>query len=254
MTGFFFGPADQALFGFFNPTDSEGRAVLICPPWGVEYEYAHRALRVLAQRLAFKGTHVLRFDYSGTGDSWGDDTDADLERWLEDLDLAARELRSISGEPRLDLVGLRLGATIALRAERRFGGVDRMVLWDPITNGGSWKTELQALARRRRATYPDRGSAEGFELAHYEVSSRFMDQVSAIDLDSPGHAPNATTLLLSTQVEHDRGHFRGVLDGARDTEFRHLVQPPPWKEDTSIWGGHVPVEALTTIVEWLSRR
>ena len=45
---------------------------MLCYPWGSEYIYAHRSLRLLAQRRAAAGIHTLRFDYFGTGDSDGD--------------------------------------------------------------------------------------------------------------------------------------------------------------------------------------
>src|ERR1700755_3241688 len=52
-----------------TPVEAGDVALLICNPFGYEALCAHRALRVLAERAALAGAHVLRFDYRGTGDS-----------------------------------------------------------------------------------------------------------------------------------------------------------------------------------------
>ena len=114
MSAFFFGKAGRQLYGFYHaPLGTANGAVVICPAWGSEYQYAHRALRVLALRLAEGGMHVLRMDYSGTGDSWGDTTDADVEQWSRDVGIGIDELRAMSDASRVDVVGLRVGGLIA---------------------------------------------------------------------------------------------------------------------------------------------
>ena len=73
VEGFFFGEKQQ-LFGMFHPSNGRPRdhAVVLCPPLFHEYFRAHFALKKIATDLASSGYDVVRFDYSGTGDSKGD--------------------------------------------------------------------------------------------------------------------------------------------------------------------------------------
>ncbi len=146
MNPMYFGASAAPLFGVYHPPlarSAAPRCVLLCPPVGQEYIRAHRAFRQLGIALARAGHHVLRFDYSGTGDSAGDGTGVSLEQWEGDVCTAAEEIRDTSGVERLTLVGLRLGATMALRASRPVAA-DDLVLWDPVTDGGSYLEELYA--------------------------------------------------------------------------------------------------------------
>ncbi|MHC4380651.1 MAG: hypothetical protein ACYSU1_06140, partial [Planctomycetota bacterium] len=85
------GPAARPRFGCLHtPTGNMDRhaGVMLVNPLGHEYIRNHRAFRILADRLAFKGFTVLRFDFLGTGDSWGNLEDVGFADWLEDLHLA----------------------------------------------------------------------------------------------------------------------------------------------------------------------
>ena len=120
--------------------------VLICNPFGQEAIRCHRLLKVLADRLARSGFHVMRFDYFGTGDSDGDDIDGDLASWIGDVCNADHELRERSGCPRSSWFGLRLGASVAAMASSRVTDApQRLVLWDPIVYGSGYLDELVAV-------------------------------------------------------------------------------------------------------------
>jgi len=138
------GTAQRRLFAIHEPAapTPQTRAAVLCQPLGPEYTYAHRAMRQLALRLTMAGYHTLRFDYYGTGDSAGPDTEvvtADCER---DVESALEALADIAGVSRLTMIGLRMGANIAADvAVRRRGDIEKLVLWDPIVCDG-----LSALA------------------------------------------------------------------------------------------------------------
>ncbi|MEJ7688410.1 MAG: alpha/beta hydrolase [Variovorax sp.] len=146
MTPLLFGHASRQLFGLFHPPERDGDiAVLVCSPFGQEAVRTHRLFRVLADRLARSGVAVLRFDYHGTGDSPGDDTDGDLEGWHRDICTAHEELRRRVGNRRIVWLGARLGATMAVLAIRS-GQCDptRLILWDPIVDGARYLEQLRA--------------------------------------------------------------------------------------------------------------
>ena len=78
-TPLWFGPGDRQLFGWMHlPADRVVHGgVVLCQPFGIEAICAYFTYRLLAERLADRGLAVLRFDYDGTGDSCGGETDPD---------------------------------------------------------------------------------------------------------------------------------------------------------------------------------
>ncbi len=146
---FYFGESGSALFGIHSrpaSTLDPSWAVLVCNPLGQEAIRAHRTLSLLASRLAAAGVHVLRFDYLGTGDSDGDLGFGDPGRCLEDIRIAMRELRDITGARHTAVLGLRLGATLA--ASITDLDADRMILWDPVIDGADYVHRLTRLHER----------------------------------------------------------------------------------------------------------
>ena len=144
---FHFGREPRRLFGILAKPAAPRRdeAVLICQSWGIEYMRSHRALHLLAERLADGGFYVMRFDYYGTGDSADCSADARIEHWLEDIGDAAQELRVRSGLQRVCIVGHRLGALLASVAQEGNMAVQRTLLWDPPPSGAHWLQQQRRL-------------------------------------------------------------------------------------------------------------
>jgi pimeloyl-ACP methyl ester carboxylesterase len=112
---------------------------------GHEYARSHRVLRHLALALADAGCHVLRFDWFGTGDSGGEPDAAEIRGWIGDVGTAIDELKDTAGVSRVSLVGVRLGASLALTAAATRRDVESAVLWDPVVSGANYLTELRLL-------------------------------------------------------------------------------------------------------------
>lgn len=147
MIPFYFGATDRQLFGLFQGAGpSAAGAVLLCNPYGQEAIRTHRMYRVLADRLVRLGYDVLRFDYFATGDSAGDDASGELAQWTDDIGRAHAELVRRSSADRFSWIGVRLGATLAIRASAVAPRPpDQLVLWEPIVDGRHY---LQELAER----------------------------------------------------------------------------------------------------------
>jgi pimeloyl-ACP methyl ester carboxylesterase len=134
----YLGTRERRLFAVYEPAavkDRRTRAAVLCYPWGAEYVYAHRTMRQLAVKLSAGGFHTLRFDYFGTGDSGGEDSEANPAAADIDVESAIDGLQDIVGVARVALIGLRLGATLAARTAMRCKEkVEALVLWDPIVS------------------------------------------------------------------------------------------------------------------------
>lgn len=135
---FFFGSPARRLFAIHHLPEKQGReirAVLLCNALGREYSDSHWALRQLANALAKKGHHVLRFDYFGTGDSDGETEGFTFEGMREDVVEAAQKLLSLSGCDAVTLVGVRVGGTFLSQMQFPDIKIEELVLWDPIIDG-----------------------------------------------------------------------------------------------------------------------
>lgn len=204
----FFGSSEKPLFGWHHPANgpvSRASAVVLCPPLGYEYMCSHRTIRQLAERLAAVGFDVLRFDYHGTGDSSGCAQDAGrVAAWIDSIRCAIDELRTASRRPRVTLVGLRLGATLAAAAAAGRDDVDGLVLWHPCVSGKSYVREMRALRMASMMDSPDEGTASPapgaatqLEAAGFSLSPSTIAELGALDLLRMRHAPPPAVLVIA---------------------------------------------------------
>ena len=172
---FFFHTAAEPLFGISHPpaaSRSPEEGVVLCAPVGHEYQRTHWCFRLLTDDLCRAGFHVLRFDYSCTGDSWGEFEQATAERWIDDIRVAIVELRDTSGVERVSLVGMRVAASLA-RAAAEGEDVRRVIEWEPIT-GSAFVESL------RRMRTPD---ADAEALFGYRYRSTLIDGLMRLAVD-----------------------------------------------------------------------
>jgi uncharacterized protein len=241
MNAFFFGESARPLFGVHHePIGLDRGAVVLCPGWGREYQYAHRTYGVLARRLTEAGWHVLRFDYTGEGDSWGDTTYATLPRWIADVRTAVEEIRSLTGHQEVSLLGMRIGAYVAAQVAESTLDVPQLILWDPVLDGPSWVRELAG-----RTGIPS-SEATPIELAGRCISPELLHGFLEVSIASYGNPPVSRALQLVTTDPT----VVATLP-LNYIERRDLADVSPWIEDASIWSGLVPTQAIRAIVEWM---
>jgi pimeloyl-ACP methyl ester carboxylesterase len=218
----------------------------MCAPLGQEYLRAHRSMKHLADLLARAGINVLRFDYFGTGDSAGEMLDGDLAGWEADIETAIEELKDMSTAPRVGLVGLRLGATLAARVAARRDDVGPLVLWDPLVTGTHYLDELMTVEdhpevytkRRKPLVEPGRREVLGFVLSD-ELAAELRD----IDLHAAVlSAPANTHILVSQPLPSHLG-----LRALRPVEV--IAASPAWLENANTGVGAIPVTLLRKVVE-----
>lgn len=133
---------NNRLFGFYHaPKNAESdRLLVICPPLFDEYRRCYKALSELSKGCAAEGSHVLRFDYFGTGESWGALEDASVQTWISDIRAAIEEGLALSGADRVYLCGVRFGATLA--AQVQHPRIVEYLFWDLVASGTQYLTSL----------------------------------------------------------------------------------------------------------------
>ena len=251
MNPFYFGRSERPLFGLFTRGQStasagaaSGRAVLLCHPIGSEYMRAHRAFRQLTTLLNRAGLDVLRFDYSGTGDSAGDGDEATFDDWLDDVDWAIDELMDTAGVDTLDVVGLRWGATLAALAARSRDEIRHLVLWDPVVSGASYLEEV--------LPHPCPQGTVGIE--GYPFSASLRAGLEGIDLRQSlreGTSPSRTSVVVS----RDHPEFQALTDPltARGDTLALDIVPAPgsWSDVDPFGDALIPQDIIRSIVDRL---
>ncbi len=231
MKPFYFGDRDRSVYGVYDPPmhiAGAAEGAVLCYPLGNEYMKSHRAFRHLAKEIAKVGVHVLRFDYSGTGDSWGSGDDASIPRWVEDIQLAIAELRDMSQTARVSLVGFRFGASLATLVASRHHEVDRLVLWDPVLDGRRYAETLVESIGGAGGFHklPDRScavlSANGFDLSERLVQQMTEIDLTALELD----AVRIDVISNSTEVTH--AEWVALLRARNVEAHLHQVQGEGW--------------------------
>jgi pimeloyl-ACP methyl ester carboxylesterase len=201
---FFFGSGNQRIFANYHPAAGVGGQVLtvICPPLFSDYMRTHLVLRELAMALAERRQHVLRFDYRGTGDSFGDLGEVTVSDWLEDIALGVREGREISGSSVVRLLGVRAGALLACAAARALSDVQRLVLWDPISDGAGYLEVLRRIQAMTLQQHYYLSRAERREAMHeyagYSISKRMLEEFRLLDTSAYSGVPKSKLHVVST--------------------------------------------------------
>ena len=242
----FFGRSGARLYGCLHQAaDPSPHHAVIAQPVLHEYMGSHRTLVQLATRLALSNINAFRFDFYGVGDSAGESGDGTLDRWQQDVASASAELSCEDG--RASIVGLRLGATVALLKQTRGDSpeVPSLVLWDPIVDGRAHLDELQALHRERFGAGTD-GEVLGFPL-----SSGLRDELARLEVTRFGRPRARRVLVLRTSGsrEGDLEALAAHLREAGATVDLHRIDTPPMWRDAG--KTYVPRPALDDIVSWL---
>lgn len=188
-----------ALFAVhYPPARASDRAVLHLPPFAEELNRARRMASLQARELAKQDIGTLILDPYGCGDSGGEFAEARWQIWRDDAIRAIAWLRG-RGYHRITLLGLRLGALLALDVARESAAApERLVLWQPVLRGDQMMTqflrlrlaaELAAGARGRDGTAALRqqlATDRIIEIAGYELHHELVVALDALKLAELG--------------------------------------------------------------------
>jgi len=249
---FFFGSDARRKFGLLRlPPSSRDAGIVLCQPHAHEYIRCHRAFRELGQRLAQAGFDVLSFDYYGTGDSDGEYDEARICDWTTDASQAIDALKQRQNVSRVYLLGLRLGASLAMMAAAGRTDISGIALWDPIVLGSELEADLahirnmQALdpARQRDIEHPD--------VLSYPLTPRLMEDIGKLDLRMVQLRGVDWLLVVETETQRNGCCLidRATAFGAR-AEYRFIDDARIWVREP--YEAIVPQKSLSALVSWVS--
>ncbi len=241
----------SGCFGWLHPGDS-AIGVVLCGTFGHEDMNAHRGWRHLAELLATRGFHVLRFDYPGTGDSTGSDRDPGrLAAWQDSIAKAAAFLRSVTPTEQVILIGLRLGAALALRASRAIDQVAGVACLAPVLSGKSYVRELRLLANAWREanflTVPGH-CGDALEVVGDRLTEATLSDIAAIDLRSPPLAASPVLLMQEGPSPHTDGFAAGLAAQGRVVSRLGFPGAAAILQDS--FSSAIPREAFVQVAEW----
>lgn len=241
-TGFF--PGDrQPLYGSFHQAAGSPRAgVLIFPPFGEERKCAARLLYLTACELARHSFDVLRFDYSGTGESLGEHAAATMENWLADGRSALACLQATSAAQRWIVLGARLGANLVL--SQAWQEAERVVLWEPLMSGADYLAEMTRRKQIKEMMAGGQAQSEANELADawaaggavdfdgFAVCRTFADELRELELAAQLRDIPAPVLLLhasgSSRLPKTWATVSEQVSASSAGSFKLIREKPFW--------------------------
>jgi pimeloyl-ACP methyl ester carboxylesterase len=219
----------------------------------------HRFVRRLACDLAAAGMPALRFDYRGTGDSLGSETDPDQVRaWLRGVRKAAKWLREETGITEIALIGFRVGALLAAQVAEQLGDVVALVLVGPVTSGTTYLREAAALnafvphsasGSSRESGVPDIGQG-GLEVAGFNLTPATIRDLKGLDLRTLKRKPAPRILILGrscSPADQRLGAMLRLLDAEVTVGTLPGYASMQWNSSLAV----LPCDAFSELVNWL---
>lgn len=234
MQSFFFGSSPQKMYGTMCHASSPNLGALICNSWGPEAQASHRLLNVLATRLAAAGVNTMRFDYYGSGDSYGSGLDITLQSLIDSARVAEEEIRESGQVNGLIVIGYRLGAIPALRIAR--DSALPAVLIDPVLDGRAWLAEL-----RSGIFSVLRDAGDFHEAGGYCASQLFIDELETTSAELADLASEKLNVVLSTRAASGRL--------PQDLEPVVCESEPTWLLTGGAGLAPMPVKLIDTVIE-----
>ena len=267
----FIGNADQQILTTYHAPLQGGlpgtqqTGVLIATPIGTEYLRTHWALRRLTQQLTRAGFPVMRLDYRGVGDSSLDIAEVhSLSEWHDDLREAAWSLRSQSGCDRITIVGLRLGAAIAMGAASDTEGIEglaEIIGWQPVLDGKDYLQSQRSMQACMLDLWPTPINAIA-NRTHEEVlgslySCRLLSEIESINLTcNPGAGlPEGVRYIDVDELAsslgncHVSGSSANPASGTNSNSDASDVENPAWDDLRYLEIAWLPIQEPRQIVK-----
>jgi pimeloyl-ACP methyl ester carboxylesterase len=248
MLPLLFGTTGRELYGVFHAAVSPGhvgRGVVFCSPMPHEGLAAYRAFRLLADSLARERVHCLRFDYLATGDSAGESQDLNIAAHVDDIGAAIDELKALSGVRVVHLIGLRLGALLALEAAKARDDVAGVIAWEPILHGRAYRSELMENASPFSRSY--------WEIDGLVIADHNLDKISALTLPAVLQGVSCPVGLIVSTNHPEFEAMRPMIERGDLMCRSEIVEDAlPWKADSIIGAAPIPAQATRVIKSWLT--
>lgn len=183
----------KIFFSISGEEKNNGELWLVCSPIFEEKVFTYSYVKHLAENLVDKGFMVCRFDYLGEGDSDDSNERIGIQDWVNNINDLILHIKENNEIIKVNIIGLRLGANIALEAAKQ-EVFDKVVLLAPIDSGEKYINELlrynlsMQFAAYRCVKY-DRvdlkksiASGQSVNILGYELYEKLYNDISGFNL------------------------------------------------------------------------
>ena len=242
--------------------NDRAECVIVAPSFAEEMNRCRYMQTMLAQQLAGHGIALLSVYPFGTGDSQGEFVEADWQQWIRDI-ITAADYAGQLGYRSVTLLGIRLGALLAAAAAPEVKNLQRLVFWQPVSNG---KIALNQFLRIKIAAAIGRDEDGGttaqleeelnrgdsIQVAGYDVSPALFRGIQAAHFDqylSPITAPISWyTVLASAERSTPRADLKTIEQWRSEgKQIEHLTSIGP-----AFWQAHERTLAPNLVNETIS--
>jgi pimeloyl-ACP methyl ester carboxylesterase len=249
----YFKSGQETLFGWLHTPEEHARTdlgLVLCKPFGYESVCSHVSLRAFADACAAAGAAVLRFDYSGTGDSSGVEHEQDqIEQWCGDISAAAAALRSQCGLARVGLLGVRMGALLAGLVAAQDPSLSPLIAVAPLVSGRTYLRELRAFHATSSAEAlggTEGAAATGLEVTGFRLSQASVDHLSKVDLLRLCDRAVADALILDREDLPSASAWAEALKG-RGNEVSYFELPGIAEMLATPHASEIPTEMVAAV-------
>lgn len=249
-------PAGEALLHacLYRARGTSRGAVLLCSADGEERAWTLRPLVHMARLLASRGHDVLRFEYEGHGESSGSYELTGIADRLRDVAVALRALVDHTGQASVTVVGVRLGAALALEASATQPSISRLVLWEPVFDVDGYLRNLFRVNLTTQMVVHKKVVRPGEELMAaveagglvsangYNLARTFVNELRGLRPADRLSAFAGRTLIValpSTPLPESKA------------DVQRLTFRPIWKEPKNDMG--TPQNLLATTADWIDQ-
>lgn len=256
MEIFHIGKPERKVFSIFYPgneTCLKKMGVVICNPLGQEYIRFYKALAVLAAELSKMGFPTFRFDYWGSGDSFGDEEELSLDSTTEDLQLVINEMREGTEIENICVLGVRYGSFLSLSALSKIKP-SAIILWNPVFCGKEYILEIAQLHKTfLLGSFALKRSSPRFESLGFSYSNQFIKSISDCQ-PKPVEPEEAIDILISADKSWLEKHnekigaiFRGKTPQLNVNRISKFFLKQEEDENKLL----VPMVDINKIIDWL---
>ena len=266
---FFYGKRGEIFTIAHHPSFSfsSETAIIFCNPFAEEKLNSHRVFYNYANRLADLGLLVLRFDYLGTGDSDGDFSLASLESRTEDIVSMVHMCRAKYNINKIVLLGLRLGANLALKA-LSLTEVDNLILWAPIPDPYIYFFDLlranlttqvaiyKRILKERKQLLVDIQNGELVNVDGYDFHWKLFDNAHHYTLDKFNDMNGVGATLILDVVKNITRPTKSLSSFAQSHKEVNLIAV----QEMLFWNNGLakyivqPIEVFNASDQWLEQQ
>jgi pimeloyl-ACP methyl ester carboxylesterase len=255
MEPFYISNNGEQLFTIYHPAAGTGNsdiAVICCYPFAQEYIRAHKAYLKLAMKLA-QSCHVMRFDFTGCGDSYGDLEDVTLVKWIDNIHTVISEIKSSMDIKQIYLFGVRLGGTLAMLYNALYE-VDGLILISPVVNGAPYLTET---ADRHNAwlkgSYVDSRHIHENEWLGFQLPKSLVQEIKDINLAKHVLKVKNKVLLFDNEKGDCGAVIKKILPSQLQPDIKVGKNDGFWIKNDDQSKNVLPLEEIEIIYNWIQK-